>query len=197
MPEKNDGIFFISVLSRRQEVSFPRAWWKKIWGKPNQGIISEKISLCRLAMYRSQGLLPGKRIFSPIIPMDGQRGMTIGPLLYKGHIAWENRWSLEAFPEFCRRVYQMEKRLNRNHIAYNLNPGYLHKDGVFLASRFRDFHKIYIGQGIYLSWQMQFIGKNTKMLAWSFPEYGKTDFILFFEQLRGKFQTNKGTLKRE
>jgi hypothetical protein len=53
----------------------------------------------------------------------------------------------------------------------NLDPGYLTKDKLVLASAKDFFHRIYLSQGIYAEVTLHFRQKRVKFFSWTYEDY--------------------------
>lgn len=66
----------------------------------------------------------------------------------------------------------------------NLDPGYLDKDKLVLASAKYGRQKIYIGRGIYADPTLYFYKKNFHAHDWSFPDFKSGLYEAFFTEAR-------------
>lgn len=188
MPENAFGIFFVSVMSNRQEITWRPSWLSQmVSAKHKKNLFSDKISLCRYSMYRLENIFHSPVLFSPIIPIEIHYPMSIGPLVYKGHVAWKRILSLDAFNQFAHKIYSLEKKWNKGKKELNLNPGFVNSHGVFLASRYPDFNRLYMAQGIYSYWLMKFQKGRAILVETNYAEYHKNDFLNYFQELRHNF----------
>ena len=70
--------------------------------------------------------------------------------------------------------------------AINIDPGYLCKSRIILAST-KDFsHRIYLRDGIFAEVTLMYNskGRTYKHLQWTFPDYRTTEYISFFNSAR-------------
>jgi hypothetical protein len=53
----------------------------------------------------------------------------------------------------------------------NIDPGYLHKAKLILASTKDYSHRVYVGRGVYAEVTMTFMNGNFVHLPWTYPDY--------------------------
>lgn len=69
----------------------------------------------------------------------------------------------------------------------NLDPGYLARDKLVLASTKDFFHRIYLSQGIFAEVTLHFRKGMFRYFSWTFPDYKEQPFLLFLEKVRADF----------
>lgn len=69
----------------------------------------------------------------------------------------------------------------------NLDPGYVAKEQVVLATGKRFSHRIYIGQGIYADLTLLYRKGGFHKLAWTYPDYCRQDMLQFLKRVRDKY----------
>lgn len=68
----------------------------------------------------------------------------------------------------------------------NIDPGYVTKDAVFVAS-FKDrAHKAYLGRGVFLDLQMVLGKRKPRFFEWTFADYREKPAVDFFYHAKGK-----------
>lgn len=71
----------------------------------------------------------------------------------------------------------------------NLDPGYITMAKLVLASTKDHAHRLYLAEGIYAEFTLQYRGGAWQPCEWTYPDYRREDFQRFFtecrEQLRG------------
>ena len=66
----------------------------------------------------------------------------------------------------------------------NIDPGYLTLSNVYLASCKEYYHRIYIGNGIYLENEYYWSKKDYVFFEWTYPDYKTEGYVNFFKELR-------------
>ena len=66
----------------------------------------------------------------------------------------------------------------------NIDPGYLTLSNVFLASCKDYYHRVYIGQGVYLENEYRYTDGKFEFWPWTYPDYQQTNYLDFFNELR-------------
>lgn len=67
----------------------------------------------------------------------------------------------------------------------NLDPGYLTRAKLVLASAKNFSHRIHLRDGIYGEVTLLYRGKGFRVLPWTFPDFGSGRYDRFFLELRG------------
>jgi len=89
---------------------------------------------------------------------------------------------------------ELETRISSNNRynlerVINIDPGYLCKSRIILAST-KDFsHRIYLREGIYAEVTLMYSSKERsyKHLQWTFPDYRTDEYISFFNRVRNMY----------
>jgi hypothetical protein len=66
----------------------------------------------------------------------------------------------------------------------NLDPGYLTKAKLVLASTKDHSHRLYLGRGIYAEVTLYYKSGRWQHREWTYPDYRRADFQAFFTRLR-------------
>ena len=66
----------------------------------------------------------------------------------------------------------------------NIDPGYLTLSNVYLASCKEYYHRIYVGDGIYLENEYYWSKKDYVFFEWTYPDYKTEGYVKFFKELR-------------
>jgi len=69
----------------------------------------------------------------------------------------------------------------------NLDPGYVAKEQVVLATGKSFSHRIYIGHGIYADLTLLYRKGEFHKLAWTYPDYCRQDMLQFLKRVRDKY----------
>ena len=82
---------------------------------------------------------------------------------------------------------KMEKELSLNgKRVVNIDPGFISKDKLLLASAKNHYHRIYLNKGIFLELTMAYYHKDWHALDWTYPDF-KTAYKDWFLSIRQKF----------
>jgi hypothetical protein len=79
---------------------------------------------------------------------------------------------------------EIREELKGGRRVVNLDPGYLTRAALIMATA-KDFaHRIPLQQGIYAHLELLFIKKSFKTLDWTYPDYRTEDYHEFFMDVR-------------
>ncbi len=78
----------------------------------------------------------------------------------------------------------------------NLDPGYISKAKLVLATTKDATHRIYGGNGIYAESTLYFEGKTYRPWRWTYPDYKDPKNIGFFNKLREKYKNKLDESKK-
>ncbi len=70
----------------------------------------------------------------------------------------------------------------------NLDPGYLSLAKMTLATTKDNFHRIYLGKGIFAEVTLKFEKKKFRPLPWTYPDYRTEEYIEYFNELRSLYR---------
>ncbi|MBI5560096.1 MAG: DUF4416 family protein [Deltaproteobacteria bacterium] len=71
--------------------------------------------------------------------------------------------------------------------AVNIDPGYLTRHNLVLASC-KDFsHRVYLGMGVYAEVTLIFRNGEYTPLPWTYPDYGKDSLRGIFKEIRSRY----------
>lgn len=68
----------------------------------------------------------------------------------------------------------------------NIDPGYLTRDKLVLASTKNFFHRIYLSKGIYAEVTLHFRGGRFRYFSWTYPDYREPQFDAFLRKPRAR-----------
>lgn len=80
------------------------------------------------------------------------------------------RASLPAIKNFSNELEQ-NARGNRSGRVINIDPGYITRDKLVLASTKDFFHRIYLGEGIFGEVTLHFSRGRCRHFSWTYPDY--------------------------
>jgi hypothetical protein len=69
----------------------------------------------------------------------------------------------------------------------NLDPGYVSREHVVVATGKNFSHRIYIGQGIYADLTLLFQNGVFQKLPWTYPDYCRSDMLRYLKRVRDKY----------
>ena len=69
----------------------------------------------------------------------------------------------------------------------NLDPGYLARDKLVLASTKDFYHRLYLSDGIYGEVTLHFRKGEFRYFSWTYPDYKDQAFLEFLTKARAKF----------
>lgn len=69
----------------------------------------------------------------------------------------------------------------------NIDPGYLARERLVLATGKNYTHRLYIGDGIYGEVTLQFQKGGWQVLPWTYPDYASPPLLQFLTQARTKY----------
>ncbi|MFP6659163.1 MAG: DUF4416 family protein, partial [Pirellulales bacterium] len=93
---------------------------------------------------------------------------------------WEQQYAVEAQTAELRPL--------------NIDPGYLSRGKLVLASTKDHSHRIYLRDGIFAEATLYYKDRQWQSREWTFPDYRRADYHAFFERCRDYL---KGRLRRE
>ena len=68
--------------------------------------------------------------------------------------------------------------------AVNIDPGYLSKDKLVLASTKDFYHRLYLGDGIFGEVTLHYRKGGFRYFSWTYPDYQEPEFSKFLENGR-------------
>lgn len=69
----------------------------------------------------------------------------------------------------------------------NIDPGYISRERLVLATGKNYTHRLYLGQGLYGDLSLIYQKSAWQPLAWTYPDYASPEFLDFFAQARKKY----------
>ncbi len=139
---------------------------------------------------RLQSLLGAIDVRSPAIDFSFTRyyEKEMGPDLRKQWVGFEKLRDPAELAEIKTQTNQIESEFSESgRRPVNLDPGYIEKAKMVLASTKNFSHRIYLERGIYADLQYRFRRGAFTFLEWTYPDYQSETAVRFFEQLRRKY----------
>lgn len=100
-------------------------------------------------------------------------------ILYKNHVNRDQLADLKVFTN------DLESRFVRNNKRnVNIDPGYLAKDKLVLATTKDFFHRLYLGKGIYAEVTLHYRKGRYRYFSWTYPDFKEPDLHMFLEKPR-------------
>lgn len=112
----------------------------------------------------------------------------MGTGLLKSYFTFEmliNRETLPAKKSFTNELEQ--KLLVNGRRCVNLDPGYLARDKLVLATTKDFYHRLYLSDGIYGEATLHFRKGEFRYFSWTYPDYKDQAFLEFLIKARAKF----------
>ncbi|PIP36799.1 MAG: DUF4416 domain-containing protein [Desulfobacterales bacterium CG07_land_8_20_14_0_80_52_14] len=69
----------------------------------------------------------------------------------------------------------------------NLDPGYVAREHVVVATGKNFSHRIYIGQGVFADLTLLFHKGEFHKLPWTYPDYCRSDMLRYLKRVRDKY----------
>lgn len=128
---------------------------------------------------------------SQVVPFDltGYYEKEMGTNLSKIFFVFENLIEQEAIVDIKLKTNDIEMEIAQKegcpeNRPVNLDPGYVTLGKLVLATTKDNYHRVYLGRGIYAEVTLQFRYKTFKPFEWSYPDYKKDEYIQFFNGIR-------------
>jgi len=120
----------------------------------------------------------------------------IGTDLKKYFLSFDTLINRESIAEIKIFSNRLEKNLSEgSQRRMNIDPGYLTLSNVFLASCKDYYHRVYIGQGVYLENEYRYTDKSYTFWPWTYPDYQQESYLNFFHQLRSLYHRQLKEIK--
>lgn len=113
----------------------------------------------------------------------------MGSPLFRRFITFEKLISMRALPEIKRATNDLEEKYATpdGKRRMNIDPGYLCRAHVVLATTKGYAHRPYLRDGIYADLTLIFRDKSFRPLEWTYPDYRQEEIILLFNQFRKRY----------
>jgi hypothetical protein len=130
----------------------------------------------------------------------GKRECTYGPIpfswseyyssemggdLHKVYISYENLVDRAELPSIKLFTNNIEGELAENNKRkVNIDPGYISRDKVVLATTKDFYHRLYLSDGIYGEVTLHYKRGQYRFFSWTYPDYRQLNIYQFFEKAR-------------
>lgn len=113
----------------------------------------------------------------------------MGAGLLKAFFSFEKLIEQDAIVDIKLRTNEIEEEILKedggdNGRPVNLDPGYVTYAKVTLATTKDNFHRVYLGKGIYVEVTLHYREKTFRPFDWTYPDFKKDEYIQYFNQLR-------------
>lgn len=149
-------------------------------------------------------------MFEPSFPVDslinkfdalyGERECNYGPIPF----SWSEYYASEMGKDLMKVYISYKKLIDRaelpaiknytngieseyavdNKRRVNIDPGYLSRDKVVLATTKDFYHRLYIADGIYAEVTLHYKRGRYRFFSWTYPDYRQPEIYKFFEKAR-------------
>jgi hypothetical protein len=155
------------------------------------GIIASRDSIFKEAESRLCPLLGTVDSRSPLFDFNLTRyyESQMGKDLKRGFLSFATLQRPERLAEIKLETNKLEERMSleiKSSIrVVNLDPGYLTRSGLIMATA-KDFsHRIPLQNGIYAHLELLFSKSKLRILEWTYPDFQREDYQRFFLEVRG------------
>lgn len=132
---------------------------------------------------------------SDVIPFDSTNyyESEMGTGLSKVFFSFQNLIEQDAIADIKLKTNEIENEIvgsesDSEGRPVNLDPGYMTYAKVALATTKDNFHRIYLGKGIYVEVTLHYREKTFRPFEWTYPDYKQDEYIRYFNQLRSSFR---------
>jgi hypothetical protein len=85
------------------------------------------------------------------------------------------------------RIEQQHSQRGRRKI--NIDPGYICKERLILATGKNYVHRVYLNKGVYADLTLVFERGSFRALPWTYRDYAETKMISYFNNIRKRYIT--------
>jgi hypothetical protein len=137
---------------------------------------------------------------STSMPFDSTDYYTeeMGKTLWRRIVGFEALIHPETLPAIKLLTNALEASFSPDpeHRTVNIDPGYINRFHLILASTKTAPHRPYLKDGIYADLTLIYQEKNFKTLPWTYPDYGSEGIKTLLDQLRQKYLFQLKNLKK-
>ena len=127
---------------------------------------------------------------SAVIPFDytDYYCAEMGDGLVRRFLAMEKLIRPEALPDIKQTTNEIENKSALNsRRQINIDPGYISKAHLILATGKAYTHRPYLRDGIYADLTLVYQGKKFCSLPWTYPDYADEKQLLMLSEIRAKY----------
>ncbi len=112
----------------------------------------------------------------------------MGQSLVRRFASFENLIRPESLPEIKIFTNSFEEKYSSNgRRRVNIDPGYISKHNLILATGKSYAHRPYLGNGIYADLTLIYRNKTFQPLEWTYPDYTEEKIMEMFKRIREKY----------
>ncbi|MFQ6069126.1 MAG: DUF4416 family protein [Candidatus Aminicenantales bacterium] len=124
----------------------------------------------------------------------------MGENLKRKFLSFTRLFSPERLSEIKIRTNSLEEKVRKIHKvnfrAVNLDPGYLTRAALIMAT-VKDFsHRVALNQGIYAHLELLFSGNRVRTLEWTYPDFRTEEYQEYFLAVRKIYLEQLKKLRR-
>jgi hypothetical protein len=110
----------------------------------------------------------------------------MGTELFKTYLTFQRRLPREELAHIKVFTNQIEQRfLSNGRRTINLDPGYLSRDKLVLASTKDFYHRIYLSDGIFAEVTLHYRQGTFRYFSWTYPDYKESELHRMLQKARG------------
>ena len=119
-----------------------------------------------------------------------------GTSLVRRFISFENLVSPDTLPGIKLFTNKVEEKFTRDgDRLVNIDPGYISRAHLVLATGKAYTHRPYIRDGIYADLTLIFVKHTFRCLEWTYPDYSDKSMIMMFNNIRERYTIQVQRLK--
>ncbi len=132
---------------------------------------------------------PFECLFGPIpFVFSDYYGDEMGSGLLKSYGVFEGLMDRGALPKIKVTTNGLEREyLEQGKRIVNLDPGYIARDKLVLATTKDFYHRLYLSDGIFGEVTLHFRKGVFRHFSWTYPDYKDEAFLAFLTKARAKF----------
>ncbi|MDO9530123.1 MAG: DUF4416 family protein [Syntrophales bacterium] len=112
----------------------------------------------------------------------------MGQSLVRRFVSFENLVRPESLPGIKIFTNSLEEKYSSNDKRRtNIDPGYISKHNLILATGKNYAHRPYLGNGIYADLTLIYRNKTFQPLEWTYPDYAEKNIMEMFNRIREKY----------
>jgi hypothetical protein len=113
----------------------------------------------------------------------------MGDSIIRCFVSFETPIRPESLPDIKLRTNDIEKMFSRDgRRQINIDPGYLSKAHLILATCKGYSHRPYLRDGVYADLTLIYNDGSFRALPWTYPDYGEKKTLEMFNKIRGKYK---------
>ncbi|MFP4013419.1 MAG: DUF4416 family protein [Chitinispirillaceae bacterium] len=112
-------------------------------------------------------------------------GEEMGSDLLKYYAVFKSPMDRSLLPSIKNYTNDLESRFSvEGKRVVNIDPGYVARDKLALASTKDFYHRLYLGDGIYGEVTLHYRKGCFRYFSWTYPDYKEPEFVRFLEKAR-------------